>query len=46
MIAFVSKVEQLFAMGLISQQKQQGEPVFFFSKNFPLPVDELDVTIA
>ena len=34
MIAFVSKVEQLFAMGLISQQKQQGEPAFFFQKIF------------
>ena len=30
MIVFVSKVEQLFAMGLISQQKQQGESAFFF----------------
>ena len=34
MIAFLSKVEQLFAMGLISQQKQQGQPAFLFSKNF------------
>jgi len=46
MIAFVSKVEQLLAMRLISQQQHQGESAFFFSKNFPLPVHELDVAIA
>ena len=37
MIALVLKVEQLSAMGLTSQQKQQGESAFFsflFVKKF------------